>query len=134
MIPVFQSRFGPEGNCWPAVLASMLEIPLEEVDHCSADNLEWEKATEQFLADRGLYCMEIDIGTSPNLNFTQPPEGALVMTGWEKDKHCHTVISRVRPHSDSSFDLDTVHDPNPTQKMGSAWTLISIMTLCRLDK
>ena len=55
MKPVDQTRFGsPDGNCFAACVASLLEIPLEEAPNLM--NLdEWYRAFEVWLRPRGLY-------------------------------------------------------------------------------
>lgn len=41
MKPVMQTKFKDNGNCFPAALASILEIPLEEVPEPQHDNPRW---------------------------------------------------------------------------------------------
>lgn len=117
---VYQTRFGKEGNCWPAVLASMLELTIEETDHCSANfhgDEQWLRNTEELLADHGLFHVEIDRRPDGSWPCTRLPEGAIVIIGLRKDhpkKLPHVVIARARliqlPEG-SGLGFEVIHDP-----------------------
>lgn len=57
MKPVFQSTFGfPKGDCFSAVLASILEVPLEIVPRfCDHPDEDWTPLINDWLRPRGLY-------------------------------------------------------------------------------
>lgn len=109
MTPVFQTRFGTDGNCWPACLASYFEVPLEEVDHCSAANPEWQKNTEEWLAGRGLFYFEIDIKKA---GFTAFPTGAILLGGVvSKSGLNHAVVIEARNPKVGTIEFWVIHDP-----------------------
>lgn len=66
MKPVDQTRFGrPGGNCFQAALASILEMPLEQVpDFCNMKRTDWESALNEWLYDYGLFAMHVDLAKS----------------------------------------------------------------------
>lgn len=57
MIKHFQNQFGQEGNCWQTAIASVLELPLEEVPHFvkihDDGGQHWWLGTVDFLRERG---------------------------------------------------------------------------------
>lgn len=55
MIPIQQTLFGPkEGNCFQACLASIFELPLDQVPHVVLED-DWETALQDWLAKFDLY-------------------------------------------------------------------------------
>lgn len=142
MKPVFQNRFGADGNCWPACLASMLECTLEEADVCSCqEHPAWIERTEKFLAARGLYYVEIKRDADGNFAGTAPPDGALVMLGVGTERNLpHVVIGRVEYdewHPDGQvahYQLYIVHDPIKPRGPEGSYDIGSIILLCRLDR
>ena len=66
MIPVFQTILadperadghnaeGIAGNCYQAALASVLELPLEQVPHFAQDGVHWCESSGEWLTARGL--------------------------------------------------------------------------------
>lgn len=105
MIPVDQTTFGvPGGNCQSAALASILELPLEDVPHFasgddhSADTM-WANVAK-WLELRGLYPINFlweDIACRPSAYY--------LLFGQSKDgPHC--VVAKGR---------EIAHDPNPAR-------------------
>ena len=52
MKKIFQTIHGKGGNCLPAVIASLLELPLELVPHFN-ETENWRKSLSNFLFDNG---------------------------------------------------------------------------------
>lgn len=129
MVRVFQTR--PD-NCWPAVLASMLEIPIEEVDHCSfvTGSIRFN-ATQSFLSQRGLFYIEFAM-EPPYLPFSEIPQGALVIVGTHGRNKEHAAIARVY-HVSGLMGFEIAHDPDPNSEMKSEDIRRAIL-LCRLDQ
>lgn len=153
MKKVWQTRFGSDGNCWPAVLASMLEIPIEEVDHCACslnkEDRAWEKSTDEFLASRGLFYVEVQRDEHDNWPLSHIPERSLIILGCNTDRNLpHVIIGRAfrvpieevpeskrafgHPEATHGLDFELVHDPLPNGSTGIK--VDSILLLCRLDK
>lgn len=58
MTPVFQTQFNSgtdplPGNCWQAVIASLLDLPLEQVPHFMAHGERCYQVEDEFLARHG---------------------------------------------------------------------------------
>jgi hypothetical protein len=113
MIPVDQTVFtdkekGTTGNCWQAWLASMLEMPLEEIPHFIADGcndkLEWFSRIQPFLRKLNLAFLEIDLGDMQDIF---------------QVKGLHHELSGLSPrgiqHAVLAVDGVMVHDPHPSR-------------------
>jgi hypothetical protein len=132
MTPVMQTSTGDQGNCWAACLASLLNVPLEEVDQCAGSNPDWQAQTDKFLADRGLFYIELSKDKNGNLNTTMFPDGCLVIVGCNtKRGRSHAVIGRVRV-SGMNIEIDLEHDPHPGGS--EALEMEHIILLCKYDK
>lgn len=57
--PVEQTRTGPNGTCFQACLASILEIPVWEVPDFSTDDDLFLQQVQEFLATKGLYYVQV---------------------------------------------------------------------------
>lgn len=66
MLPVFQTRFnGPGGgNCLSACVASLLELPIEQVPDFNASSGYWFRDLVDWCADRDVGVIYMDQGTS----------------------------------------------------------------------
>lgn len=100
MRPVDQTKFGAEGNCTAACIASILELALDDIPDFGDDPL-CEKLSE-WLRPMGLYaaCVALD----PKFP-RWVPEG-YHMLGGESPGGPHHVVARGK---------DIVHDPNPNR-------------------
>lgn len=116
MIPVFQTRFEEEGNCWAACWASLLECSLEEIEYISGVNDDWFEQTNELLAERGLYFVEYKF-IPPGFNLSLIPQGELLIGGTiSHTGNDHAVIVRVDHHPipiDDMIQMNffVVHDP-----------------------
>lgn len=126
MKPVDQTVFGyPNGNCFSACLASILELPLEEVPWFMAEG-DWLSRVQEWLKPRGLYaaCLLIDTTESPFY-----PPGWHILSGQSpRGDWLHAVVAQ---------GTKIVHDPHPdkTGLVNHKDTLILIAldpTTCRV--
>lgn len=140
MIPVYQTRGGRQGNCWPACLASLLELPLEDVDHCCAQHDDFHERSQRFLADRGLFYLECEIrgGVDPqHYPFSQVPHGALVI-GCDMaagDRHLdHVVVLRAEHQPEpNNLSFMVIHDPARSDgSLRESYNIQRVILLCRL--
>lgn len=113
MKPVDQTRFGrPDGNCWTACVASILEVPIEELsdleDAYRSAAIGWENGGEfqwsLILAET--HALGFTVGwimmDNPNLP-RLPPHGYSIANG--------PAVGGM-PHSCVALDGEVVHDPH----------------------
>jgi len=105
MKPVFQTRFGEDGNCFEACIASILEISLEEVPDLKEfkDSEAWSKAVNSWLKTRGLQYIELDFHESDDML-------------WEYVDSYHLIIGKTGHdlfHSVVGHNGKVVFDPLP---------------------
>ncbi len=95
---VFQTKFGrPNGNCFEACLASILELPLEAVPRYIGDD--WLERINQWL--HWHYSLQLLIA-QPDVEVT--PDTYIIANGQNHQGARHSVV-----HRGSAL----VHDPNP---------------------
>lgn len=101
MTPVQQTIFGPErGNCLQAAVASLFDLPLDDVPHFIDEGNRWWIALQDWLRPRGLHCV---YSSASSIEIAQP--GYYLMVG-KSPRHdqAHVVIAK---------DGEMVHDPHP---------------------
>ncbi len=103
MIPVDQTTFGvPDGNCFSACVASLLEMPIDQVPHfMSADS--WLDALAEWLLPLGLYPVFFRVATCSEDQWR--PQGFYILGG-ESARGPHAVVARGHK---------VVHDPHPSR-------------------
>ncbi len=104
MKPVNQTQFGEdEGNCFPACLASVLELSLYAVPHfCLVYPSDWFQQTNKWLAKWHLGIIQIDASTAPHVS------GYHLMSGPSpRGNVYHSVVGQ---------NGVMVHDPHPNQE------------------
>lgn len=116
MIPVKQDIFPTEdnplrGNCFAACLASILEMPLEDVPHVMAHD-DWREQTNAWLAGLGMGTVEVCIDVEEPALFLLPPDMWLIITGTTKrhESRLHSVIGKTIP---GGVQWECLHDPHP---------------------
>ena len=109
MKPVIQSNIGMCGNCLAACIASVLEVPLDEVPQPTAESFTdpegWQRYMEQirdWLAPRNLGMLCSGFG------------------GWLPDGYCLAGVRVCREstmtHSVIFFNGELAHDPHPVHQ------------------
>jgi hypothetical protein len=126
VIPVDQTQFAittdeRAGNCMQAVLASLLELPLDDVPNFAAIESDepgkWFLALDDWLHDRGLGIVVIYFGGPDAPEGKLPsayfPNGLLcVLAGRSKGGPWgHVVVGKI----DEEGRAEIVHDPNPAR-------------------
>ena len=101
MKPVKQTKLGPpDGNCFAACVASIFEVPLDDVPNfIETDN--WQNALDEWLNERGMCSLSI-------LPFEKEikPRGYSILSGIPREKTVeHCVVA---------WDGVMVWDPSPT--------------------
>ncbi len=100
MKPVYQTKFGPHGNCMQAAIASILELSLDDVPDFPTDDGDKQMgAVNAFLRPYGIILIHVTYSNKakiPNLYHLLDGEGC-------KDGVMHTTVA---------FAGKTVHDPD----------------------
>lgn len=108
MKPVMQTKFGAEGNCFDACVASLLGLPLEEVDYFKGEET-WYADFQNWLAPRGLAYVEVNCcDPSPFYRFPLP---VLAIAGGPSPRGVeggHAVVIELH-----QWAKKIVHDPHP---------------------
>ena len=105
MKPVNQTKMTPpEGDCFAACVASILELPLNEVPNYSQGG-EWWVEWNRWLSLRGLYIIEFADKEGKGREYLQ---GFHIITG--------KSYSGDWNHSVVGYCGKIVHDPNPKKK------------------
>jgi hypothetical protein len=110
MTPVWQTEFGPRGNCYAACLATVLECELADVPDFRG-RADWGEAVQKWAAGRGAVV---------RFQHGPPPPGLAIASGLVLDGTVHAVVFE---------DGQMVHDPagRPFWRPGDPvllWTLI----------
>ena len=109
MIPVYQTDFGcGRGNCLQACIASILELPLEDVPHFSLEE-EWREARDNFLKQFDLYMIEVDAEACRKIGHHLYGYHIIAgpAPGQPYDGLWHAVVG---------YNGEIVHDPHPKSR------------------
>lgn len=121
MIPVDQTSFGPFGNCLAACVASLLELPVEDVPNFMLGLPSWDPDDQEararwsraffagvndWLAPRGLFYFEVGApeGLPSYITESTPPAALWIGIGTVAGGASHAVVMRGG---------EMVHDPHP---------------------
>lgn len=109
MKPVDQTTFGEEGNCFAACVASILELPIEEVPNfCVAyPHDTWFEEFNRWLEPRGLACVSMQADVVDVEAFcASAPRIPLIVDGRSPRGRRHGVVY---------VDGKLAHDPHPSR-------------------
>lgn len=113
MIKVMQTAFGfGKGNCFTACVASILELPIEDVpDFCLMGDTVWWEELEKWLFVRGLAPLTFCFNHGKQVTaegtkdfFYVVPRVPLILSGNNHSGVAHSVVL---------YDGDKIHNPNP---------------------
>ncbi len=120
MKPVKQTLFEPgKGNCFAVCVASLLEMPLEDVPHFLVDypNQDWWEVFQTWLGDRNLFAIEVTLKENEAVLAGLPCGTHCMITGKSPRHDClHAVVGKVRRFGAKMF-WDYIHDPHPDNTM-----------------
>lgn len=117
MSPIYQTSFGPDGNCYQACVASLLDKTLEEVPDLSGPS--WPTLLRRWLGTQGKVLCFLP-GGGRLLEESTCPAGLSILSQRVRDGSIHAVVCN---------DGEIVHDPSPrpfsSPKFSSElWTII----------
>ena len=110
MIKIYQTKFGgidapigKRGNCWQASVASILELPLEEVPDIQEwdEGLHWFDEFRKWLEQYGLGAIGLATG------------GNITIQGYHIMECKSTTLEKGEMHVVVGLNQEVVHDPNP---------------------
>lgn len=102
MKPIDQTRFGEDGNCLAACLASLLEVPLDAVPEFGHDPA--NACLNEWLRPLGFYAVTL-----------HGPQEAGGEPWFPAGYHIAGGQSAGGPHAVVAFGDGVVHDPNPNR-------------------
>ena len=118
-------------NCWQGFLSHILDYPAKVMSACSTDYPDWRETTDQFLAARGLFFIQV-----PIQQVTKLPDQSLVGLGMVNDNIQHVVVCRVH-HVRGDTALTLEYDPAGRIPHGVSIPVSDydrIMLFCKLFK
>ena len=110
MKKIYQTKFrgadapiGERGNCWQAAVASVLELPLEDVPNIQVydDELHWFDSFREWLKQYGLGAIGVSTG------------GNITIQGYHLIECKSTTLKNGGLHVVVGLNQEVVHDPNP---------------------
>jgi hypothetical protein len=120
MKPVFQRIIcNRRGDCLTAAVASLMELPYEQVPtwvpdaYDAGDETLWHNAYMKWLNDRGLFALTIEYR---NLNDWRQLPGVFALASMPSQKFIggmHTVVVTWEKTDDRGIRMIVAHDPNP---------------------
>lgn len=125
MIPVFQTKFGADGNCFSACLASLLELNIDDVPNFyeigGAENVTWWNSVREWLEQVGLGLVVMSL---PSIECIDYLKGIHIVSG-------ETIRGGGILHATLWESGKMIHDPHP---LGDGLTsLIYVCFLYPLD-
>lgn len=134
-----QTKFGAvEGNCFAACIASLLEVPIEEVTiDPSADN--WFDTLQDYLRPKNLFFLEVRIDVAKayplyamnNIYCIFTGKSPRTFEGCTGVNHCVVGMLNTEPEDRVIFDL--LHDPHPDNTFIDVSTIWGIGFIIKLD-
>jgi hypothetical protein len=110
MLPTTQDRVGTNGRCWPACIASILEIPLAEIPEFSTEPNQWLVDVQEWLATLGLYYVQVK------------PDDPALQAAFRSGGTVWTVMEGMSPrggqHAIVAKNGEPYFDPHPQDGTG----------------
>jgi hypothetical protein len=126
MKPIKQTTFGwPHGNCYAACVASVLELPLEDMPLVPAD-ADFNAAWDGWFASRGLTRINFNVAAAG----TWRPEGYSILCGINP-RGIRNEQGELVHHATVALNGTPLHDPHPDNTFLLEATEIEI--IYRLD-
>lgn len=119
MKPIDQTIFigdSRPGNCFQACVASLLELPLDDVPHfieTEAPGVDWYVGFTEWLAARQMFAVEVRLDVPAVLGL-QPGVHCIISGPSPRHSGLHSVVGRVADDPrEAGFILE--HDPHPSR-------------------
>ena len=105
---------GVRGDCFRACIASILELPIEDVPHFVAIEHDWWGETQRWLAKRGLFAMWLPIRHPDEMHFCNPCEDSYCILAGASPRGNgikHAVVGKIV----QGWNFEIAYDPHPSQ-------------------
>lgn len=130
MIPVAQTTFRPSegdgaGNCFQAALASVMELPLDDVPNFAGfPRATWQEELDAWLAARGLALLPLE--TRRGMPWVPAGSWVLIVGRSPRGDFAHCIVGHVE---EGMFAY--AHDPHPSRAFidGDPTTIWVFLTL-----
>lgn len=140
MTRVTQTKFGPiEGNCLEACIASLLEVPIEEVVlDMTPDSDKWFHSLQAYLKPKNMFFLEVRLDVAKNYPLYEMHGVYCLMSGKSPrtfEGHPdvkHAIVGRIDSLLGEPLVFVPIHDPHPDGtflKPDSIWGLGFFMAL-----
>lgn len=108
MKPTHQTKFGLEGNCFDACVATLLEIPLADLNYFRSEET-WYADFQKWLEPRGLAYVEINCDQNPFYRFPLPVLAIGSGPSPREGVGNHAVVIELH-----QWSKKIIHDPHPS--------------------
>lgn len=120
MIPITQTRTGPDGNCFSACLASILEVPLHVIPEFALDEDLFLDQIQEFLLPHGLFYLQV------------APDDPMLEHVFRTGETWHTiegVSPRGGGHACVGLNGEISFDPHPEDGTGRGLVQVEVFGL-----
>jgi hypothetical protein len=106
------------GNCMAAAIASVLELPLEDVPNFVAFP-DWWGQLERFLGERGLGAVDLPYGGSKDVALTMAHRQVVLLAGRSpRGDYQHVIVAEALWRTEpGGWWFEFLHDPHPDGAM-----------------
>jgi len=118
--PVKQTRFGVDGNCLSACIASILGCPIELVDISAATDTQWQRSINRKLRDLG-FCLV----TIPWCQSTRDVLSGIHIRHGMSERSAEST--EWLTHAVIYCGNKMVHDPHPDNSGIMGWSWASVL-------
>jgi hypothetical protein len=117
MKKIYQTRYGTEGNCWAACIATVFGVELSEVDQCACNHADWAAQTTQWLRSRGFDYIEVNRRADGTWPMTKPADGTVCLLGVKTSRGtAHVIVAEIygsKIGEQEAIGFYLIHDPLP---------------------
>jgi len=108
---VLAGDLGPvKGDCFRACVASVLELPIEEVPHFVQESEDWYEMFTEWLSKREMFAIEVKV-SEPPASVVLPPDVPCIVSAHGPRGCMHSVVGRY----DGGEGIELDHDPHPSR-------------------
>lgn len=103
---VFQTKFGLEGNCFSAVMASLYEEPIENWECVNNSNPSWRQALQDKI---GLEVVEVHLNELTIMTLRN--DEIYILGCVSENKLPHVILAKLTSEVGGPMQFEILHDP-----------------------